>query len=105
MHDHRRPFLLAQLGAITLLVFSSARAAFGAAPVAEPPSPEQVQFFEKNIRPVLMDRCYQCHSSQGEKIRGGLVLETRAGVMKGGGAGGAAGGRSAGPVFTAAERG
>src|SRR4051812_30432964 len=83
MHDHRRPFPPAHLGAFALLVFLCAHA-LGAAAVADPPSLEQVQFFEKNIRPVLMDRCYQCHSSRSEKIRGGLVLETRAAVLKGG---------------------
>src|SRR5215218_4539483 len=56
------------------------------APVAavETPSPEQAQFFEAKIRPVLVQTCYACHSSQGEKIRGGLVLESRAGVLRGG---------------------
>ena len=56
-----------------------------AAPTAvENPTVEQVQFFEAKIRPVLTDKCYACHSSRGEKIRGGLVLETRAGVLRGG---------------------
>src|SRR5215210_8664566 len=71
---------IASLGALVLF----ALATLAAAPAVEQPTPEQAQFFETKIRPVLMDRCYQCHSSQGEKIRGGLVLETRAGVMKGG---------------------
>ena len=40
-------------------------------------------FFEKKIRPVLIEHCYKCHSA-GEKQRGGLVLDTRAGLLKGG---------------------
>jgi mono/diheme cytochrome c family protein len=70
------------------LILSLLGAVFTAGPsIAAPvdqPSAVQVQFFETRIRPVLMDRCYACHSSQGEKIRGGLVLETRAGVLRGG---------------------
>src|SRR5256885_14319187 len=54
------------------------------APAAvETPSPEQVQFFETKIRPVLAEECFACHSSQGEKIRGGLGLENRAWVFPG----------------------
>ena len=51
---------------------------------AEQLTPEQSQFFESKIRPVLVERCYACHSSQGEKIHGGLVLESRSGVLRGG---------------------
>src|SRR5206468_3953110 len=47
-------------------------------------SPEQIEFFESRIRPVLAERCYKCHSSQSEKIKGGLLLDTREGLLKGG---------------------
>src|ERR1044071_6918590 len=43
-----------------------------------------VEFFEKKIRPVLAENCYKCHSAQAEKVKGGLLLDTRAGVLKGG---------------------
>src|SRR2546426_1499735 len=66
------------------VVVAAGSASVRAVPGVEQLTPEQFQFFEKAIRPVLMDRCYKCHSTQGEKIRGGLLLETRAGVMKGG---------------------
>ena len=39
-------------------------------------------FFESKIRPVLIDRCYECHSAK--RSRGGLALDTREGVLKGG---------------------
>ena len=42
------------------------------------------EFFEQRIRPVLAGRCYKCHSAGGEKIKGGLVLDTREGMLKGG---------------------
>jgi len=46
------------------------------------PTPAQVEFFEKNIRPVLAAECYECHSSK--KKKGGLALDTRSGLLKGG---------------------
>ena len=43
-----------------------------------------VAFFENKIRPVLVERCYECHSSQSKKLRGGLRLDTREGIRAGG---------------------
>src|SRR5438132_6892715 len=43
-----------------------------------------VEFFEKKIRPVLAEHCIECHSSDPKKQKGGLALDTRAGVQKGG---------------------
>jgi hypothetical protein len=45
---------------------------------------EQPDFFEKDVRPLLADRCYKCHSSHSEKLKGGLRLDSREGVMRGG---------------------
>ena len=42
---------------------------------------EQVDFFEKRIRPLLVDRCYECHAVDAN---GGLQLDTAAGLKKGG---------------------
>jgi cytochrome c553 len=42
------------------------------------------EFFEKKIRPILVDNCYACHSSKSKKPMGGLVLDTKAGLQKGG---------------------
>lgn len=47
-------------------------------------TPQQLQFFEKKIRPVLGKHCYQCHSAKSEDLGGGLLLDSRAGVMTGG---------------------
>ena len=46
-----------------------------------------VEFFEKNIRPVLSSQCYQCHASDSKQIKGGLVLDSRAGMRRGGDSG------------------
>jgi len=54
---------------------------------ASAPTPEQIEFFEKHVRPVLADKCYSCHSAKAEKIKGGLLLDTREGSLKGGDSG------------------
>ncbi|MCP5517423.1 MAG: PSD1 domain-containing protein [Verrucomicrobiales bacterium] len=41
-------------------------------------------FFERRIRPVLADNCYQCHSPAAGKVRGGLTVDSRAGLLAGG---------------------
>src|SRR5437762_11436928 len=45
---------------------------------------EDYDFFEKKIRPVLVEHCYKCHSASAEKVKGGLLLDTREGLRKGG---------------------
>ncbi len=45
---------------------------------------EDFEFFEQHIRPVLVDNCYKCHSATSEKVKGGLLLDTRDGLLKGG---------------------
>ena len=45
---------------------------------------EGVDFFEQKIRPVLVERCYQCHSAESEKLKGELFLDSAEGMRKGG---------------------
>jgi hypothetical protein len=47
-------------------------------------SREDLEFFEKRIRPVLVESCYGCHSAQAKKVQGGLRLDTREAMLKGG---------------------
>ncbi|XZE53102.1 DUF1553 domain-containing protein [Planctomycetaceae bacterium SH139] len=47
-------------------------------------SPSELQFFETKIRPVLVEHCYSCHSSEGNSIRGGLTVDSRQGLLGGG---------------------
>jgi hypothetical protein len=54
------------------------------APPAPPVSASDLQFFEARIRPLLSDRCYKCHSRLADKIKGGLMLDTREGMLHGG---------------------
>ncbi|MBL9117192.1 MAG: PSD1 domain-containing protein [Verrucomicrobiaceae bacterium] len=46
-------------------------------------SGEGIEFFEKHVRPILVERCYECHSAS-KKIKGGLALDTKAGTLQGG---------------------
>ena len=46
------------------------------------PDGAALEFFEKSVRPVLVQHCYECHAA-GE-VNGGLRLDSRAGVMQGG---------------------
>ncbi len=47
-----------------------------------------VAYFEKHVRPLLIEKCYQCHSAEADaKIEGGLRLDFRGGWEKGGDSG------------------
>jgi hypothetical protein len=45
---------------------------------------DQVEFFENKIRPVLSQHCYKCHSVNSEKVKGGLLLDSREATLRGG---------------------
>src|SRR4051812_12681751 len=47
---------------------------------------EDATFFETKIRPLLADRCYDCHSA-GKKQKGGLLLDSKSGWEHGGDSG------------------
>lgn len=47
----------------------------------------RIDFFEQRIRPVLVEHCYECHSQFGTRRKGGLLLDSAAGVVKGGDSG------------------
>ena len=46
--------------------------------------PKGVAFFETKIRPVLVEKCHECHSSQAKKPKGGLKVDSRAAIRAGG---------------------
>ena len=51
---------------------------------ANEPTPEQLDFFENKIRPVLAKNCYNCHSTQSKKLKAELYLDNREQAFKGG---------------------
>ena len=61
-------------------------------------------FFEKKIRPVLVEHCYKCHSASSEKVKGGLLLDTREGIRKGGESGHAVVPKNLDDLHTSARR-
>ena len=68
----------------TTLAFSLLASAFAVAAEEAQPSKEGLEFYEKNIRPILIDRCYECHSAEKNSSKGGLILDSRDGAYMGG---------------------
>ncbi len=52
-----------------------------------PFSDEDIQYFERKIRPILVQHCYSCHSIDAKVLHGGLRLDTAESVRKGGDSG------------------
>jgi hypothetical protein len=48
-----------------------------------------LDFFEQKIRPVLVEKCYKCHSTRANKSKGGLLVDSREALLKGGDTGAA----------------
>jgi len=53
---------------------------------AEQITKEQAEFFESKIRPILVNNCYECHSSDS-KAKADLYLDSKQGMLKGGDSG------------------
>src|SRR5271157_3199032 len=51
---------------------------------ASEPDRASSDFFETKVRPVLVEHCFACHSSQAAKLKGRLLLDTIEGMRKGG---------------------
>ncbi len=79
------------LVAAAFLTLATARAESDTPPAW---SAEQLDYFETRIRPVLVEHCYPCHGAAPDKAKGGLRLDTRAAVLKGG---------NSGPALTAGD--
>jgi hypothetical protein len=63
---------------------SFAATAIAGATAGPPITDAQRAFFEAKIRPVLVKNCYTCHSASAKDIGGGLMLDTRLGLLRGG---------------------
>jgi len=46
--------------------------------------PAGLEFFEKNVRPIFTERCYECHSKEKGVSKGGLLMDSRAALLAGG---------------------
>jgi hypothetical protein len=54
---------------------------------AEEPSRSAWDFFEREVRPLLSEHCYSCHSSRAKKVQANLLLDSRARMLRGGDSG------------------
>jgi hypothetical protein len=71
--------------AAALLLVSACHALVGSASEPESTfSAADIEFFEKEIRPVLVKRCYECHGEESEELAGGLRVDSRAALVSGG---------------------
>ncbi|QDU19221.1 PSD1 and planctomycete cytochrome C domain-containing protein [Urbifossiella limnaea] len=62
--------------ALAVLLFAAVR--------ADGQDATAVTFFEKQVRPLLAEHCHSCHSAKANKARGGLTLDSRDALLKGG---------------------
>ena len=69
---------------------AAAASGFAAASGAETPAklaPADAAFFENEVRPILIAKCYECHSGEAKILQGGLLLDSKPGWLKGGDSG------------------
>jgi hypothetical protein len=76
---HARNFLI-----LIALAACGAAVRSAAAPQARPPAPDEIEFFESRIRPLLAEKCYACHGPQAKAAFGGLRLDSREALLRGG---------------------
>ena len=80
-------FAAVSLAAQDMMAEMVAKAAVKPAEAGKPEEkfdPAGLEFFEKNVRPILTDRCYKCHSAAESTAKGGLVVDSRAALIGGG---------------------
>lgn len=73
---------MSRLAILLLLISSGVLAADEGAP-----RPEDIEHFEAKIRPLLVERCYSCHSSKAKTIHGGFRIDSAEAMAKGGDSG------------------
>jgi hypothetical protein len=78
---------LRRLGLALGLWMSSTALSLGVSATPATPSAADLEFFEKSIRPLLEEKCVECHSAAKGKTKGGLAMDTAAGLRKGGSSG------------------
>jgi mono/diheme cytochrome c family protein len=78
-----------RLAGLSLACFLAALVGWNAAaqdkdggPKSQPPTEEQLKFYETKVRPVFVEHCYKCHGP--DKHRGGLRLDSANALMTGG---------------------
>ena len=71
-----KPFVLVTLATVIVLVIGDGQAwSFTDA---------DLEFFERQVRPLLVARCYECHGPETDELKGGLRIDSRAAILTGG---------------------
>src|SRR5581483_10908934 len=73
--------------AITSILISLVLAPAGARGQGSARDSRELAFFESKIRPILVEHCYRCHSVKAQaekKLKAGLFVDRRMGLIKGG---------------------
>ena len=68
-------------GILWTMILLAAGSAWAADPSVER---QRLDFFETKIRPVLVEHCYECHAADSKKLSGGLLVDSRQGLLEGG---------------------
>ena len=69
---------------VRLLPFAVASIMLSARVWADEPADE---FFETRVRPLLLERCFECHSTGSKSLMAGLKLDSKSGLLAGGASG------------------
>jgi hypothetical protein len=82
-------FQLKRLSAFLAITLAAVNSWQAFASSAAERSPEEItaeglEFFEKRIRPVLVEQCYVCHSVESAEPQADLFLDSRQGLLRGG---------------------
>src|SRR5829696_2265906 len=86
MSTMKKPILVALSGVAVLLALVGRAAVPLEAQSAAPPETAKTEFFEQKVRPVLTESCIGCHA---DTAMGGLRLDSKQGLLKGGDSGAA----------------
>src|SRR5437879_6451027 len=89
VHDDRRAlhrndkvtWMRGSISLAVLLVLSMGRGQ------SADPDPAAIAYFEKQVRPLLVEHCHGCHSVKTKKTSGGLALDSREAILTGGDSG------------------
>jgi len=81
------PFSPPHLIALLLSSLLGGFTALPASAIAPELAAEDLAFFETKIRPLLIENCYECHSVGAERVRGGFLLDSKPGLLRGGDSG------------------
>jgi hypothetical protein len=85
LSGRKRPCLALFMATAAVILFGTWSSA--TEPASAQPSANDLAFFEAKIRPVLVEKCYSCHSESAKELKGGLRLDSREGLLTGGDSG------------------